>query len=115
MLTLRKVWTVLVGAWVSAWVARALFDWLLGLEGAWLLGLVLAATALGGVASLVEARRVRPIDPAERRDSILGWGAVIGGMGSIACLFLPFPWGVLGAIAVLALTAALLRRVPSRA
>jgi hypothetical protein len=112
MLALRKLWTVLVGAWVAAILARAVLDWILGLEGAGVFVVVLAATALGGLMSLRAARQVQPMDPEERRDSILGWGALVGGVGSVACLFLPFPWNVLAAIAVLALTVGLLLRVP---
>jgi hypothetical protein len=111
-LAVRRLWTVLVGAWSAAILARALLDWVLGLEGAGVAAGILAATALGGAASLGTARQLQPMDPSERRDTILGWGAVTGAVGSIACLFLPLPWSVLGAVAVLALTVLLLRAVP---
>jgi hypothetical protein len=112
MLALRKLWTVLVGAWAAAILARAVLDWILGMEGAGVFAVVLAAAALGGLASLGAAREVRPMDPGERRDTILGWGALVGGVASVACLFLPLPWGVLAAVAVLALTVGLLLQVP---
>jgi hypothetical protein len=112
MLALRKLWAVLVGAWVAAILARAIAGWILGFEGAGLFAVILAAAALGGLTSLGAARQVRPMDPGERRDSIVGWGALVGGVGSVACLFLPLPWSALAAAAVLALTVVLLRRVP---
>jgi len=33
VLVLRKVWTVLAGAFVAAFMARGLLEWALGLEG----------------------------------------------------------------------------------
>jgi hypothetical protein len=111
MLALRRLWTVLVGAWVAAILARAVLDWILGLEGAGVLAVVLAAAALGGRASIGAAREVQPMKPKERRDAILGWGALVGGVGSVACLFLPLPWSVLAAVLVLALTVGLLLHV----
>jgi hypothetical protein len=33
VLTLRRVWAVLVGVWFGALLARALLHWVLGLEG----------------------------------------------------------------------------------
>jgi hypothetical protein len=112
MLALRRLWTVIVGAWVAAILARAVLGWILGLEGAGVFAVVLAATAVGGLMSLGAARQVQPMDPDERRDSILGWGVLVGGVGSVACLFLPLPWNLLAAVAVLALTVGLLLQVP---
>ncbi len=60
-----------------------------------------------------QARQVKPLEPAERRDTILGWGALVGGVAALACLlFGPMPWGILAAAAVLAATVLGLRRVP---
>jgi hypothetical protein len=112
VLAVRKVWTVLVGAWSAAILARAILDWALGLDGAGVFAAILAGSALGALASVGAARRLEPMDPEERRDSILGWGALIGGVGSVACLFLPLPWGAVAAGAVLVLTVALLQRLP---
>jgi hypothetical protein len=112
MLALRKLWTVLAGAWAAAIVARAVLDWILGLQGAGVSAGILAAAALGGLMSLGPARQVQPMDAGERRDSILGWGALVGVVASVACLFLPLPWSLLAAVAVLVLTVLLLGRAP---
>jgi NhaP-type Na+/H+ or K+/H+ antiporter len=111
MLALRKVWTVLVGAWAGAVLARISLDWLLGLDGRWVDVAILLAAVLGGALSVREARQVEPMDRAERRDTILGWGGVIGAVAAAACLFLPLPWGPLAALTVVALTASALARV----
>jgi hypothetical protein len=112
MLAVRKLWTILVAAWAGAFLARAVLDWVLGQEGTWVAVAIVAAAVLGGLAGVSEAKGVEPLDPAERRDTILGWGALIGGVAAVACLFLPLPWGVLAAAGVVMLTVVLLRRVP---
>ena len=112
MLALRKLWTVLVGAWAGAFAARALLVWALDLEGPLVAAATLLAAALGGWLSIGEARQVKPMEPAERRDAILGWGALVGGVAAVACLLIPMPWGVLAAVAVVAVTVLALRRVP---
>ena len=70
MLALRKLWTVLVGAWAAAFAARAILNWILGLEDTWVAAAILVAAALGGWASLGEARDLRPMEPEERRDRL---------------------------------------------
>jgi hypothetical protein len=112
MLGARRVWVVLVGAWVGAFLGRALFEWLLGLDEPWRAIGILGAAAAGGLLSLGEAHRLGPMPPHERRDAVLGWGALVGGVGAVACLFLPMPWGALAALAVLVVTVIALRRVP---
>jgi|SRR5215207_46344 len=112
MLALRKLWTVLVGAWVGAFLARALLGWALDLEGPLVAVAILVAAAVGGLLSIGEARQLKPMGAGERRDTILGWGALIGGVAAVACLFIPMPWGVLAAVGVVALTVLALRRVP---
>lgn len=116
MLALRKLWTILLGAWVAEFIAVAVLDWMLGLEGTWVLVVILIAAAVGGFAGIREARQVQPMAPDERRDTILGWGTVIVGVGAVACLVLPFPWSAFAAAAVLAVGVVMLRRVvtPSR-
>jgi hypothetical protein len=110
MLTLRKVWTVLVGAWVAAFPVGAVFE-LLGMDRTWAAVAMLLAGVLGGGLSVREARQVQPMDAAERRDTILGWGGFIGAVAAAACLFLPLPWGPLAALSVVAVTASVLARV----
>jgi hypothetical protein len=100
---------VLLGAWVGAWVARAIADWVLELDDVWVAVAVLVAASLGGLAALGDARKLTPMDPQERRDTILGWGALVGGVAAIACLFLPLPWGAVAALVVLAATVVALR------
>jgi len=73
MLAMRRLWTVLAGASFGAILARTILDWLLGLEGTWVDVAIPVAAALGGYLSIGEARRIKPMDPSERRDTILGW------------------------------------------
>jgi hypothetical protein len=110
MLTLRKIWTVLVGAAVCAFVVGAVLE-LLGMDRTWAVMVMLLAGVLGGVLSVREARQVKPMDAAERRDAILGWGGSIGAVAAAACLILPLPWGPLAALSVVAITASVLGRV----
>jgi len=83
-----------------------------GVDGTWLWVLTVVAGLIGAAAGVAWARSVEPYPPAERRDAILGWGALIGGVAALACLALPMPWGVIAAVAVAALTVAALRSVP---
>ena len=111
MLQLRRLWAVLVGAWVAAWGARILLDWILGLEGTWVLIAIIAAAVLGGVAAIGEAKKIEPMPEPERRDAILGWTALIGFVAAASCLLLPMPWGLIAAVAVVVLTIVTLRSV----
>lgn len=113
MLALRKIWTVLVGAWVGAFLARAVLDWVLGLDGPWVGIGVIVAALIGGALSITEAREVQPMPAGERRDTILGWGALVGGVAAVACLFIPMPWGAVAAAAVVVVTVVSLHRVPA--
>jgi hypothetical protein len=56
MLALRKLWTVLVGAWAAAFAARAVLNWILGLDDTWVAAAILVAALLGAWASLGAAR-----------------------------------------------------------
>jgi hypothetical protein len=109
----RKIWTVFVGMWVGAWFARALFDWVLGIEGVWLVVPIAIATAIGAYAGYEQAKGLEPLTLWERRDAFLGWGAVIGVIAVIACFLLPMPWGGIAAGAVAAVTLVVLRRAPA--
>jgi NhaP-type Na+/H+ or K+/H+ antiporter len=109
----RKIWTVFVGAWVGAWFARALFDWVIGAEGAVLVVATVLATAAGAWGGWEAAKELEPLTIWDRRDAFLGWGALIGVVAVCACFLLPLPWGVLAAAAVAAVTIAVLRRAPS--
>lgn len=102
---------MLVGAWGGAFLAGAVLNWLLGLEGDGVRVAVLVAALLGGAASISDARRLQPMPPSERRDAILGWGALIGAVATGACLFLPLPWGVVAAAVVCGVTVGGLRWV----
>ena len=115
MLAMRRLWTVLVGASLGAFLARAILDWLLGLEGTWVAAAILVAAAFGGYLSIGEARNVKPMDPSERRDTILGWGALSGGVAAVAWLLAPMPWGAFAAVAVLAATVLALAKCPGPA
>lgn len=112
-MALRTMWPVLVGAWASAWVVGAALRWLLGADGTWANVAIVAAALVGGAFGVRAARDVRPMTPAERRDTILGWGALAGGVAAVACLFFPLPWGALAAAAVLGATTLALRRAAS--
>ena len=101
---------MLAGVWGGAWITGAVLHRVLGLEGTWVAVAIVAGGLLGGIASLGEARTLRPYSPDERRDAILGWG-LIGGMAALACLFLPRPWDLLAAASVVAATVLVLRRV----
>jgi hypothetical protein len=109
MLILRRLATVLLGAWMGGTAARALLEWALGLRGTWVLVAILVATVLGGLASLDAARKVEPMAPGERRDAILGWGVVVALVGVAACFALPVPWAVIAAAAVVGLAIVALR------
>jgi hypothetical protein len=112
MLLLRKVGIVVFYAWGAAWTARAVFDWLLGLDGVALAVPSVVVTAAGAVAGFSEARDLGPMNPSDRRDVILGFGAIVGILAAVACLFLPMPWGALAALLVAAARVLVLRRVP---
>ena len=56
MLAVRRVWFVLAGAWVGAFLGRALFEWLLDVEEPWRGIGILAVTAIA-------LRRVPPARP----------------------------------------------------
>jgi len=77
MLALRRLGTVLIGAWGGALFARLLLDWILGLDDVWVALGVVAGALTGGALALGEARSLRLMEPQERRDAILGWGFVI--------------------------------------
>lgn len=102
---------VLAGALAAATIVRAVLDWILGLEGPGVGVAVIVAAVLGGVASLGDARALRPLSDAERRDALLCWGALTGGVAALACLLLPLPWGPLAAATVVGVTVLGLRRV----
>lgn len=102
---------MLAGACAGGFLASAILRWLLGLGGTGVAAAIVGAAALGAFFCLGEARQITPMDPAERRDAILGWGALIGGVVAIACLFVPMPWGALAGAAVLATTVIALRRL----
>jgi hypothetical protein len=111
-LHLRKVWTVVVGAWVAAFTTQAVLDWLLGFDGPWVAAAVVVAAVLGGAAGLGEARALRPLDPDERRDTVLGWVVILGAAVAVACFILPLPWSVFAIVGTIALTVLALRHVP---
>jgi hypothetical protein len=111
VLKARRVWTVVVGAWVSAWVVTVLAR-ILDLDGTLVLILGLVAALVGGLASVGEARSVEPWTVWDERDAYLGWLTFLGIVAVIACLFIPMPWGLLAAAVVAALTIAVLRRAP---
>jgi hypothetical protein len=115
MLRVRKFWTVLVGAWAGAVAAHVLLEWILGQGGAWVAVVILASAFLGGLGGVAEAKDLEPLDPVEHRDKLLGWGTLLGGVGAVACLFLPMPWGVIAAAGVVAATVLVLARVPKPA
>jgi hypothetical protein len=104
----------LVGAWAAAICARVLFGLVGDLDGVLLIVLTVIATALGALASVPAARRLAPLSARERRDVVLGWGALVAGVAVVACLFLPLPWGVLAALAVLITAVCALRLLARR-
>ena len=56
----RMAGAVIFGAFVGAWIARALFKWVLGVSGTSLLVLILSTAAAGGVlgvAATLQERR----------------------------------------------------------
>lgn len=84
----------------------------LGLEASWPTGLALiGAAALGGLVGVSAAQELEPYRPKEKRDVALGWGALVGAVGAVACLLIPLPWGAVAAAAVAAATLVTLRRV----
>ena len=110
MLLARKVLAVLIGAWAFAGLAKIVFDLLLGIDDTALLVIILAAALLGAVGGMAEASGLEPMEPGERRDTILGWGAFVGIIATVVCLLLPMPWGALAATAVGTATIATLAR-----
>jgi hypothetical protein len=77
-----------VGAFAGGWLARAAFDWALGLPLVPYLALVLAAAAAGGLVGYAAARDEAPVDG--RLVAI----AVPGGILGAASFFAPFPFGI---------------------
>ena len=112
VLKLRRVGVVIGGGWVAAWIARALFDWVLGLEGTLVVVLSLVAFGAGAWASVDTARELEPWTPWDERDAYLGWVTFLGIVVVIACLFIPMPWGAMAAAVAAALTIVVLRRRP---
>ncbi len=112
MLTVRRVWVVLVGAWVASWTTNALFGWILDLDGTLVAILTLVAAVLGAWASLDAARKLQPWTLWDERDAYLGWVTFLGIVAVIACLFIQMPWGAMAAAVVAALTIVVLRRSP---
>jgi hypothetical protein len=112
VLTVRRVLVVIGGGWVAAWTARALFDWILGLDGTLVVILSLVAFALGAYASVDTARELNEWTLWDKRDAYLGWLTFFGIVAVIACLFIPMPWGLMAAAVVAALTIVVLRRSP---
>jgi hypothetical protein len=107
----RQVATVLLAATGMAFIGRAIFDWLLDLEGWALRGPVLALWFLGIALGLSAARELEPWDAYGDRDAILGWGTLVGFcVGAICLVALPMPWGAIAAGAVVVATVAVLRR-----
>jgi hypothetical protein len=113
VLLLRKIGTVLLSAWCLAWIGRAIFDWILGLEGAAVTVPVIIAALLGAAIGASEARDLEPWAPSKRRDAIIGWGTVIAVVAVIACLAIPMPWGAIAAVTVAVAAIVVLRRVPA--
>lgn len=111
MLTARKVGTVLVSLYVGMFLANFVLDEILGLEGAWVLAVILCTGVLAGLFGVAEARGLRPLTVAEQRDSILGWGVVVSLMVLLGCFLLPEPWSLISAAVVLVLASGGLWRV----
>jgi uncharacterized membrane protein len=106
----RKIWTVFVSVWACTWVARALFDWALGVEGTWLTVVLVVAAVVGAWDGYEGAKELAPLTLWDKRDAFLGWGALFGVVAVGACFLLPMPWGALAAGAVAAVTIIVLRR-----
>src|SRR4051812_14831308 len=104
MLWPRRVFTVLVGAWIASWIMRALLDWILGLEGTGVDLAVVAAALAGAVLSLPAARELEPWSAAASRDALLGFGTIVAIVLVLPCFALPMPWGLIAAAVVAALS-----------
>ena len=65
MLMLRRIWVVLAGAWIAAWLANALFGWILDLDDTLVAALSIVAAVVGALAAvtLVVLRRAPPKPP----------------------------------------------------
>ena len=107
---LRQATTVVLTGLCAGWVARAILDWILGVEGTVLQVGVIVAIVFGAAAGLIEARDLERYEAGERRDAIVGWTFVIGLGGTLAALTAPMPWGALAAAAIAAATLLLIRR-----
>lgn len=114
MLTARKAGTMFIGVWVGAGIVTVLLNDVLDFDGGWVLWAILAGGLFGGVLSLGEARVLRPMPPAERRDAIQGWGFVVALVLVLACLAIPMPWGAIAAPVVLVVWVLAVRRVAVR-
>lgn len=102
---------MIAAGWAAGIVARLATSWV-GPDEPWATVVVVAAV-LGGAAMGVDAaRRVEPLAPRERRDTVLGWIGVAGAGAAVACFALPFPWGVVAGVVVVGATVLALRRVP---
>lgn len=99
----------MIGAVSGAVLGRIVFDFVVGLDGWAVAGPQLALTMIGAGVAVGDAKRLEPLPPHEQRDTILGWGALIGAVAALACLLLPMPWGAVAAVAVSAATVATLR------
>ena len=107
----RRVWEVLVGAWIGAWLTRALLDWVLGQEGTWVEVSIAAAGLVGAVLAIPTARGVEPWPERTQRDALLGWGTVAVIVLVLPCFALPAPFGVIAAGVVVVLGMLALRQV----
>jgi hypothetical protein len=97
------------GAFAGGWLARAAFDWGLGLPLVLFLALVLAAAAAGGLVGYAAARDEAPLDG--RLVAI----AVPGGILGAASFFAPFPFGIAATALVVLTSLWLLARRSARA
>jgi hypothetical protein len=77
VLAVRRVGAVLVAVWAGLAVVGLVVHRLLGVDGTWMWVCAGVAVVVFGAVGISSAKEIEPMTAAERRDTLLGWGAVL--------------------------------------
>jgi hypothetical protein len=84
-----------------------------GLDETAVLIAILGGFVVGGLIGFAGLDEIEEWNSSEKRDALMGWTAFFAFVLVLGALFgIPMPWGALAAVAIVAATVAVLRRVP---
>jgi hypothetical protein len=99
----RRLVEIYLAVYIALFLARVVFDWAFDVDGTPLLVVTIVLGVVGLAIGIQQARDLPPappLEPDEQRDTVLGWGGLIGAAVSLIVLFaLPMPWGAIAAAA----------------